>query len=559
MRSRLTLAFGLLGVIVVAAFIAFRVVTINDLAEDDVRRQVQRDALVTATLLGQGLEADDPPPVPAALAPFALPDRHLTVTVAGRGSSEVAGPQWREEDRGDAVRASATVEAVTVEVEAPMREVDRSVAAALPSLLALGAALVVLAVVLGALVATGLSRPFQQLAGAANALARGRSDLRIPRTRISEARAIGTALEGGAEQLRESLRRERDLALRASHELRTPLTGLRLALHELTDRDDAPAELLEAAEVAARHVERLDRAVGEVLEDTRRHPVVAAAQLPVSLVAPALAQRWADTLALADVEVEAELLGDASLVITPGPVEQILDEVLAAVLAHRGRLARLVVDAEERHVRVTVGLVGAVVPDTDGDAARPLARARTVVEAVGGRMSGVRVEAEACGPLEPAAYVVEDVVGQVDDPVAGAALRVHVGGHPARAVGEVVGGARGEVDVGDDADLGEGLQGAVDGGEVDAGPPLGDVGGDLLHCRVTLGARERVDDRPARHRDAVPALAQRRQHRVDGLPAHRTAALGARWSPRPPVAASTTAKSVAPVSTIVVPDGTSRW
>ena len=99
-------------------------------------------------------------------------------------------------------------------------------------------------------------------------------------------------------------------------------------------------------------------------------------------------QAAAEALALADVEVEAELLGDASLVITPGPVEQILDEVLAAVLAHRGRLARLVVDAEERHVRVTVGLVGAVVTDTDGDAARPLARARTVVETVGGRMSG---------------------------------------------------------------------------------------------------------------------------------------------------------------------------
>ena len=54
MRSRLTLAFGLLGVIVVATFILFRAVTITDLAEDDVRRQVQREALVTATLLGQG-------------------------------------------------------------------------------------------------------------------------------------------------------------------------------------------------------------------------------------------------------------------------------------------------------------------------------------------------------------------------------------------------------------------------------------------------------------------------------------------------------------------------
>jgi signal transduction histidine kinase len=372
-RSRLTLAFGLLGVIVVATFILFRAVTITDLAEDDVRRQVQREALVTATLLGQGLSADQPPPSAEALAPFALPDRSVAVSIEGQGSTVATGPQWREEDRGDAITASATVEAVTVEVAAPMREVDR---------------LVVLAVVLGALVAAGLSRPFQQLAGAANALARGRSDLRIPRTRISEARAIGTALQGGAEQLRGSLERERALALRASHELRTPLTGLRLALHELTDRDDAPPDLVEAAGVAARHVDRLDRAVGEVLEDTRNHPVVAGAQLPLSLVAPALAQRWADTLSVADVEIEAELLGDGSLVVTPGPLEQLLDEVLAAVLAHRGRAVRLALDGEERHVRVTVQVLASSVHDPTPEAERALRRARAVAETVGGRIGG---------------------------------------------------------------------------------------------------------------------------------------------------------------------------
>jgi signal transduction histidine kinase len=400
-RSRLTLAFGLLGVVVVATFILFRAVTITDLAEDDVRRQVQREALVTATLLGQGLSADQPPPSAEALGPFALPDRSVAVSIEGQGSTVATGPQWREEDRGDAITASATVEAVTVEVAAPMREVDRLVSAALPSLLALGSALVVLAVVLGALVAAGLSRPFQQLAGAANALARGRSDLRIPRTRISEARAIGTALQGGAEQLRGSLERERALALRASHELRTPLTGLRLALHELTDRDDAPPDLVEAAEVAARHVDRLDRAVGEVLEDTRNHPVVAGAQLPLSLVAPALAQRWADTLSVADVEIEAELLGDGSLVVTPGPLEQLLDEVLAAVLAHRGRAVRLALDGEERHVRATVQVLASSVHDPTPEAERALLRARAVAETLGGRIAGSLVAEDGLSVVLP--------------------------------------------------------------------------------------------------------------------------------------------------------------
>lgn len=385
MRSRLTLAFGLLATLLVGTFVAFRILSITDLAEDHVRKEVQREALVVATLLGEGLEADSPPPAAAALAPFAVPDRQVVVTVGDRGSSQVEGPSWPDGDTAGAISATATVDEVTVVVRAPRSEVDESVSSALPSLLALGAALVAFAVLAGALVASRLSRPFAELAEAAHALARGRSDLRIPRSGIAEARAIGTALEGAAEQLRESLRRERDLALRASHELRTPLTSLSLALHELTDREDAPPDLQEAAALASRLVARVDEAVGEVLEETQRRPVLAGAQLPLSLVVPALAQRWANTLSLADVALEAQLLGDASLEVTPGPLEQILEEVLLAVLSCGGHRTTLVVDGSERHVRVTVTVEGAVTDVRDG---APLERAAAVVETVGGRTSG---------------------------------------------------------------------------------------------------------------------------------------------------------------------------
>lgn len=385
MRSRLTLAFGLLAVLLVGSFVAFRILSINDLAEDELRQQVQREALVVATLLGEGLDPDAPAPPAAALQPFAVPDRSVVVTVADGSSSRATGPQWRDSDAESSVSATAAVDGVLVEVSASQREAESTVSAALPSLLALGGILVVVAVLVGVLVATRLARPFAELADAANALARGRFDLRLPATRIAEARAIGEALEGAADQLRGSLERERDLALRASHELRTPLTSLSLALHDLVDRDDAPADLVEAAALAARTVERLDRAVGDVLEETRNHPVVAGAHLPLSLVVPALAQRWADTLALAGVGVEVELLGDASLTLTPGPLEQILDEVLVSVLACRGRRVRLAVDGSERHLRATAVVEDAQVPDGDRAA---LARAEEVAGTVGGRTSG---------------------------------------------------------------------------------------------------------------------------------------------------------------------------
>ena len=102
-------------------------------------------------------------------------------------------------------------------------------------------------------------------------------------------------------------------------------------------------------------------------------------------VVPALAQRWADTLALAGVGVEVELLGDASLALTPGPLEQVLDDVLLAVLGQQGQEVRLTVEGAERHLRVTVRVEGALGSSADAPA---LERARGVVATLGGRTSG---------------------------------------------------------------------------------------------------------------------------------------------------------------------------
>jgi hypothetical protein len=113
--------------------------------------------------------------------------------------------------------------------------------------------------------------------------------------------------------------------------------------------------------------------------------VVAGAHLPLSLVVPALAQRWADTLSLAGVELEAELDGDATLSLTPGPLEQVLDDVLLAVLACSGHRVGLSVEGAERHLRVEVRVAGAQPAARDVPA---LERARGVVETLGGRMSG---------------------------------------------------------------------------------------------------------------------------------------------------------------------------
>ena len=100
-------------------------------------------------------------------------------------------------------------------------------------------------------------------------------------------------------------------------------------------------------------------------------------------------------------QIEAELLGDGSLVVTPGPLEQLLDEVLAAVLAHRGRAVRLALDGEERHVRATVQVLASSVHDPTPEAERALLRARAVAETLGGRIAGSLVAEDGLSVVLP--------------------------------------------------------------------------------------------------------------------------------------------------------------
>lgn len=389
MRARLTAAFGLLGVLLVVALVGFRALTIADLAEDDLRADLDREARLVATVVAAGFGDDaqqGDAPTEAELAAYAAPDRLVTVTLPGGATLEARGPEWI--DGPAPLAGAAAVDEVAAEVRAPARAVDDEVSRVLPSLLVLGGVLVLLALLVGYVVADRLSRPFVQLAGAAGALGRGRLDLRLPRTRVLEARALADALRASADRLEESLRRERDLALRASHELRTPLTGLRLELDDLRHRDGVPPELADAAQAALARIDGLDRAVEAVVQEARSHPVVAQAQVPLAHLAPDVARRWSEALGLAGCDLDVDLAGDTAVPLTPGPVEQLLDELLVEVLAHRPPGAHLGLEGGEQHLRVTVRLREARERREVRPGVAPLERVHRLVETLGGRVTG---------------------------------------------------------------------------------------------------------------------------------------------------------------------------
>ena len=387
MRERLTAAFIVLALVVLAgaAFIV-RVATDDERAarEDD---EVQQ--LAVAVAAGLAALPDGPAGRPTvdreALAPFAHEDVRLTYQAAGATAVVVGGDALEEDE--DVATASTPVRgggrlSVTRATDdaavGPLGD-DYVKIAGTCALLALAAGAA------GYAMARSISDPFRRLAAAAAALGRGRFDLELPRGGVPEARAIASALEQSAGQLRDRLERERAFGQHTSHVLRTPLTRLRLRLEGLLTDPELSPDAQEAARACLRAVADLDEVTGELVEIGGRGVLVAGAAVPLRELATQIAQRWARRLDARGRTMSASVDGDLDLPFTPGPVEQVLDLLLDGVLEGETGSARLVFEGADGRLRVDL-LCGR--PDgSRGAPASPVEdRVATVVDALGGTL-----------------------------------------------------------------------------------------------------------------------------------------------------------------------------
>ena len=254
--------------------------------------------------------------------------------------------------------------------------------------------LVALAAVLGLAMASALSRPFRDLAESAAALGRGRFDIEPPRSRIPEVVSISDSLRASSQRLQKSLRRDRDFFHHASHVLRTPLTGMRLELEELTLRRDLDPDVRRTTARCLSDVERLDNTIAELLEFARGRALVEGAEVSLLALGSHIAQRWRGLLP-ENREVKAFVDSGPEMLLTPGPVEQLLDSVLRDVTESGSGPVMIRFAGQDEHVRVTVrsgssdryaatsGSVAlAAGVRTNADVAR------TITEVLGGRYTG---------------------------------------------------------------------------------------------------------------------------------------------------------------------------
>ncbi|GCD90990.1 histidine kinase dimerization/phospho-acceptor domain-containing protein [Nocardioides sp. LS1] len=391
MRNRLTLAFIVLSVCLLLGAGILRSFILRDLIREQESAHVHEESVLIADIVdrrqAEGGKVDE-----TFLRGLVGADDRLVYSPHGAPAVEVHGSTYDDtNDPAKDIASSSEVSGGDVTVSQSPEVIKDILYRDISSVLALFLLIGGVAGLCGFFFSRWLSAPFRQLATAAAALGRGRFDLDLPETKIPEARAISLALGTSATQLEDRLRRERDFAEHTSHVLRTPLTGLRLEMEELALREDVPADVRQTAVRSMKTVDGMNQVAGDLVELARSGSLVAGAELPLVDLATQLAQRWADRLAARDRALTASAEGDLELTYTPGPVEHVLDLVLAEVVRRGTGGVRIIFSGQEGgHLRVRVASEGVVPRPRNGESelSSRLDEARTVVAALGGRISG---------------------------------------------------------------------------------------------------------------------------------------------------------------------------
>ncbi|WP_248580802.1 HAMP domain-containing sensor histidine kinase [Nocardioides sp. InS609-2] len=385
MRERLTIAFVALTVVVLLVAGLVRAFTLRDLIEERESASLERTAQLIAVSVGSA-ERDGDPVTTAFLEPMAAERTSVTVERAGLPPVTAMGAGYDVAQEAADTVGRETMGQTMVTVRQSGTVIQDILGRNVGALAALLLMLLLFAGAVGFMLAGYLSRPFVALAESAEALGRGRFDLELPKSSIPEAAAIATSLLASSVRLEDSIKRDRAFFHHASHVLRTPLTGMRLELEELSMRTELSDDVRRTASRCVGEVQRLDGVVDDLLEFARGRSLVAGAEISLAALGSRIAQHWRDRLP-ENIEVRAYVDGGGDARLTPGPVEQLLDHVLADVTATAAGPVSLRFAGQPEHVRIRIE-GGRPRSGTKPQERAGADSAKAMVEALGGRLSG---------------------------------------------------------------------------------------------------------------------------------------------------------------------------
>ena len=411
-----TLAVAVAAVLLLGVPLGF---VVGGLKSREANAQLKHDAVALATGLQERFDEGLPPDISGFARLW--PDRYVTIAERGGGRA-TAGTR---PPAHDTITGSARTRDFTVTVAA---DADSTVLGQVTSGLVMIGSLALLAIAvavgLALLQARRLTRPLEELAGAADRLGSGDARPVGRRYGVPELDRVAEGLDGSAKRINELLTAERDFAVDASHQLRTPLTALSMRLEEMIAAADYPDVVREEGAAALAQTERLADVVGQLLGRARRSVSGAPSLASVDDIVAQQVVEWEP--AFRRLSRKLEVTGEKGLYayVTLGSAAQVIATLLDNALVHGAGTVTIRTSQTPRSVVIEVRDEGKGVPPelvprifersvsgAPGGTGLGLSLARTVAAADGAQVVLVRPK-----PAVFALFLPHGVPGVPDAP-----------------------------------------------------------------------------------------------------------------------------------------------
>ncbi|HAP32365.1 MAG TPA: hypothetical protein DCQ14_04845 [Firmicutes bacterium] len=222
---------------------------------------------------------------------------------------------------------------------------------------------------LGAVFAHHLSGPVKELTAAAQRMAAGKLDQKIPVTSRDEIGELAAQFNIMADSLRETKKRLTRFVADVSHELRTPLASIHVCLQSLQHYEMKPEEQREFLQDINQETQRLIYLVEDLLDLTRREEVadkrvIIPLNLPINEVLNVTIPRAARKELKFFTQVPENL---PSFNISPDAFKRVLFNILdnAIKFTQSGGWLKLSVELCEKDLRITVQDTGCGIPQEE--------------------------------------------------------------------------------------------------------------------------------------------------------------------------------------------------